>query len=749
MLWATTWKDSTQYAMTFIKELKRRNVIRVAIAYGILTWLVIEVTSTTFPILNLPVWTVTFVTVLLLIGFPVALIFAWAFELTPEGIKLEKHVVRDESITHVTGRKLDFIIIGVLVIGIAFLLADKFYLTETSTPGDGEIVATDPSIAVLPFDNRSAAAENAEFFAAGLHDELLTLLSKLGDLKVISRTSVERLDKNLSVPEISALLGVATVLEGQVQRAGNRLRINAQLINASTEDHIWANTYDRELTAENIFDVQSDIARTIADALQTQLSPSDEALLNAVPTDNTEALNRYLLGRQLLKRSSFESLEQAGRYFREATELDPEYAEAWAAIADNYGNMFMTGQIGEREYIAGAEPAITRALSLDDSLAEAHAQLAALHWHSGDHDAAQVAFKKALDLSPNDSRSLLEFGRYLRMIGRPEEAISILEPALGNDPLSIELLFELGKAEMYLGRPEKNVAYGEQILEIDPASVYGYSALVQAYFWMGRYDLMWPWYFKAMSADPEDFEYWAHAAIHMSDLGAPDWSDRYLDRAFELAADQPVPLSKKAVLLERRGDRGQALEIARSALEANLHDRWGSNSIFLRLVRDDALRSGEYEIARDWYHDRYPELFAELPEITVNNVNVAADLALLLRSAGDIAAADRLIGAGLRWYRQSQPPGVHGYLTNIVDVELLAISGEKDAALDTLRDAVASGWRMGWKWTLANENLASLKDEPAYQATIARLENEIATQLEATRELPYQGEFDLRFAQEE
>jgi len=734
--------------MPFIKELRRRNVIRVAIAYAILTWILIEVTSTTFPILNLPEWTVTLVTVLLLIGFPVALILAWAFELTPEGIKLEKDVVRTDSITHVTGRKLDFIIIGVLVIGIAFLLADKFYLTETSKPGDGEIVATDPSIAVLPFDNRSAAAENAEFFAAGLHDELLTLLSKIGDLKVISRTSVERLDSTLSVPEISVLLGVATVLEGQVQRAGDRLRINAQLINARTEDHIWANTYDRELTAENIFDVQSDIARTIADALQTQLSPSDEALLNAVPTENTEALSRYLLGRQLKKRSSFESLEQAGRYFSEATELDPEYAEAWTAIADNYGNMLLTGQIGEREYIAGAEPAIMRALSLDDRLPEAHAQLAALRWHSGDADAAEVAFKKALDLSPNDSRSLLEFGRYLRINGRPEETISILEPALGNDPLSVELLFELGKAEMYLGRPEKNVTYGKQILEIDPASVYGYTAVVQAYDWMGRYDLKWPWFFKAMSTDPDDFEFWAAAAIDMSDLGATDWADLYMDRALALGPDEPVPLRAHAQLLARRGDQVRALEIARRALEAGLHDRWGSNDDFLRLVRDDALQTGDHDEARDWYRDHHPGLFAESPEITVGNVNAAADLALLLQRAGDVDTADLLINAGLRWYRQSQPPGVHGFLTSVVDVELLALKGEKEAALDTLRDAVASGWRAGWRWILANENFSSLKGAPEYQAIVASLENDMATQLEVLKVLPYQGETDLRFAQD-
>ncbi len=735
--------------MSFIKELKRRNVIRVAIAYAVATWLLIEVSATTFPMLKLPEWTATFVTVLLLIGFPVALIFAWAFELTPEGLKKEKDVDRSESITHITGRRLDFIIIGVMTITIAFLLADKFFLGGPSSTGDAEIVATGQSIAVLPFENRSAAAENAEFFAAGVHDELLTLLSKLGDLKVISRTSVERLDSNISIPEISALLGVTTVLEGQVQRAGNRLRINAQLINATTEDHMWANTYDRELTAENIFDVQSDIARTIAKALHARLSASDDALLDAVPTEDTEALNLYLLGRQLVKRGSFESHRQADRYFREATELDPEYAQAWVAITDNYNHMFLTGQISEREYIAAAEPPIMRALSLDDRLPEAHAQLAALRWRTGDLDAAELAYEKALELNPKDARSLLAYGMYMRMNGRPGETIPMLERALENDPLSVEILFELGKAEMYTGHPDKNVAYSKRILEIDPASVYGYTGLVQAYFWMGRFDLMWPWYLKAMSTDPDDFEFWAHAALDLSELGASDWADRYMDRALALGPDEPAPLKCYAQLLVYRGNNEQALAIARRALEAGLHDRWSSNQVFLRLVRDDALQTGDYDDAQYWYRDRHPELFGDTPEITVNNVNAAADLALLLQRAGENETADRLLDAGLAWHRQSQPPGVHGYLINIVDVEMLALRGEREAALGTLRAAVDKGWRAGWRWATASENLASLKDAPEYQVIIARLESDMATQLEAMRQLPYLGEFDLRLVQNE
>jgi hypothetical protein len=188
------------------------------------------------------------------------------------------------------------------------------------------------------------------------------------------------------------------------------------------------------------------------------------------------------------------------------------------------------------------------------------------------------------------------------------------------------------------------------------------------------------------------------------------------------------------------------VEIARSALEAGLDNRWQSNEIFLRLIRDDALRRGDLEDARSWYLDRYPELFLDAPEITVGNVNVAADLALLLQRAGELAAADVIIDAGLAWIQRTQPEGVHGNLINIVDVELLALGGQKQAALDTLQQAVDGGWRSHWRPIFHDETLTSLRDEPRFQQITAQLEEDMATQLEAIRALPAMGEFDLRFA---
>jgi TolB-like protein len=263
---------------SFFAELRRRNVFRVGVAYAIVAWLVVEISSVVFPALNLPDWTLTFFIVLFIIGFPFALIFAWAYELTPEGLKKEKDVDRSQSITTRTGRKLDFMIIGVMAVAIAYFLVDKFVWVGEEPATDITVSEDRKSIAVLPFANRSANEEDA-FFVDGIHDDLLTLLAKLGDLKVIARTTMVRLDPGMSMQDIGSKLGVATIVEGGVQRAGDRVRINAQLIDARTEVHLWAETYDRELTAANIFAVQTEIATAIAEALQATLSPQEQERL--------------------------------------------------------------------------------------------------------------------------------------------------------------------------------------------------------------------------------------------------------------------------------------------------------------------------------------------------------------------------------------------------------------------------------------------------------------------------------------
>ncbi|MDX1570924.1 MAG: hypothetical protein R3200_10580, partial [Xanthomonadales bacterium] len=350
----------------FFGELKRRNVFRVALLYLVGSWLVLQVGEILFEALALPDWSLRFILAALLLGFPIALVFSWVYELTPDGIKREKDVDRSQSVTHETSRKLDLAVIAVVLVGLAVVLGDRFLapadtaadekavpsstpdaveqdaaLPAEPTPGKNEVSpapapddsAPAQSVAVLPFTTRSTDPED-EFFADGMHDDLLTQLAKIGALKVISRTSVmEYKETTKKVPEIADELNVATVVEGGVQRAGSRVRINAQLIDADTDQHLWAETFDRELTAQNIFDIQTEIATAIAEALQATLTPEEETRIGRKLTDNLEAWEAYRRGLRLLNGISPDDYQRALLEAQRALELDPDFAAAYSVVA--------------------------------------------------------------------------------------------------------------------------------------------------------------------------------------------------------------------------------------------------------------------------------------------------------------------------------------------------------------------------------------------------------------------------------
>ena len=362
--------------MSLFVELKRRNVFRVGAAYVVVSWLLLQVFDVIAPILELPPWAPKLLLLLIAIGFVPALVFAWAFELTPEGVKLEKDVDRSVSVSRQTGRKLDRVIIGVLVAVIFMMVAERLWFTgpdeqqqaAVSIPVSGLA----KSIAVLPFDTRSMI-ESDRYFSAGIHDDLLTQLAKIEAIKVISRTSVMQYE-NTTRPlrEIAAELGVATILEGGIQRAGDRVRINAQLIEAESDTHLWAETWDKELTASNIFEIQSELATLIASALRAELAPEVQRRIDEQPTESLEAYELTLRGRYLMdKEMTEENLDSAASLFREAIRLDPQYAAAWAGLAQALAELVGWHYRPEKELWPQARQAAEKAVELDPNLTEA------------------------------------------------------------------------------------------------------------------------------------------------------------------------------------------------------------------------------------------------------------------------------------------------------------------------------------------------------------------------------------------
>jgi TolB-like protein len=406
-------------------ELKRRNVVRVAVAYAIVSWLILQLTDVLMPLLSLPDWVGRFVFLLLVIGFLLALVLSWAYELTPEGIKLERAVDRSASSTPVTGRKLDFFIIAALALALIFVVVDQYILEES--PPTAEVSESLRSIAVLPFDNRSAEEENAAFLAV-----------------------MEYRDTTKNMRQIGAELGVGSILEGGVQRAGDKVRINVQLIDAQTDEHLWAHTYDNELNTSNIFSIQSEISIAIAKALRATLTPDEQERLAAVPTESMKALEAYFVGMQLVKRRGTESLLESMDYFQTAIDLDPDFALAYSGLAEAWIELPNYKPNTDSVLVRSeSEAAIRKAVSLDPN---SPAALATLGWHrllyNYDWAGAEEAFRHALEVAPTNVNALHWLSHLLSWQGKHEEAIIFAERTLEVDPLSLLIRTNLSYIHM-------------------------------------------------------------------------------------------------------------------------------------------------------------------------------------------------------------------------------------------------------------------------------------------------------------
>jgi len=436
---------------SFFAELKRRNVYKVAIAYGVVAWLLMQVATQVFPFLEIPNWAIRLLIMLLALGFPIALVIAWAFEATPEGIK--RTVVADAVGEHSHGGAWVYVVL----IGAA-LSVGLFFLGRYSAPARkaGSVAIGDKSIAVLPFENLSHDPDNA-YFADGIQDEILARLSKIADLKVISRTSTQ---KYKSAPdnlrEIAKQLGVANILEGSVQKSANQVRVNVQLINALSDAHLWADIYDRKLT--DIFAVESDIATTIAETLQAKLSPSQSDALAAAPTRDTEAYDLFLKGEYEERQAESggtgpELFDRAETFYRQALTRDPNFALAYARLAYNRLQLHWFISPLTSAQLAEVKSNIDRALAIAPESPDAHLALAAFYYLGHrDYDSALRELDRVAELQPNSAVARASHAYIYRRRGEWEQSLVAAKRSAELDPRDASIPRDIGVTYITLRR---------------------------------------------------------------------------------------------------------------------------------------------------------------------------------------------------------------------------------------------------------------------------------------------------------
>jgi TolB-like protein/Flp pilus assembly protein TadD len=562
---------------SFFAELKRRNVYKVAVAYAIVAWLLVQIATQVFPFLEIPNWIVRLVIALVLIGFPIALIIAWAFEATPEGIK--RTAVADAMPAAAGQKKHGWIYIIVIAAAISAALFLLGRYTAGNIAATGLATGLPPkSIAVLPFENLSEDKSNA-YFAEGVHDEILTRLAKVADLKVISRTSTQHFKSAPeNLPQIAKQLGVAHVLEGSVQRANDQIRVNVQLINALTDAHLWAETFDRKLT--DIFAVESEIAKTIADTLQAKLSGSEQHAIAARPTENTEAHQLYLKGRFFWNKRTGSDLKKSIDYFQQAIAADPNYALAYAGVADAY--VLLPGYTAgtPQDCYPKAMAAAKKALELDDTLAEAHTSLAMTIWlYDFAVSQATREFQRAIDLNPNYAIAHQQYGNILlTALGRFDEAIAEGRKAVELDPLSLVINSDVGVDHFYARRYDEAIAQLRKTLEMDSGYYFAHVILGQALEMKGARDAAIAEYQKARALNDDPSVLGLLARVYGLS-GNKTEAEKILNQLNELSTQRYVAAYSFALVYLGLGDKDEALRW----LEKSYQDRAGSDIGYMRV----------------------------------------------------------------------------------------------------------------------------------------------------------------------
>jgi TolB-like protein/Flp pilus assembly protein TadD len=708
----------------FIAELRRRNVIRIAVAYALSAWILIEAGSVLLPTFGASdEWFRAYVLVVIA-GFVVAVVLAWLFQWTPEGVRLDRDLPRDAvpAAPAAPGR-FNYAIIALLVaalgVSITFNVVDLRHERKTAPR----------SIAVLPLDSLSNDEEHSAF-ADGIHDDLLTRLASIRSLKVISRTSVmEYRDTSKNALEIGEELGVETILEGSVQRAGDNVRVNLQLIDAATDEHLWADTYYRVLTLENIFSIQREISEAVAAALQTTLSPEERARVEATPTTDLRAYRLYKEGRHNLYLRRVDSLKRAREQFAEAVALDPDFAEAHAALAESTVLLWNNhAALPQQEAVAAAERSLARALELDPQLADAYAirgMLNAQVWQNertgGLNLAAEAAFRRAIQLNPNHANAHMWFASLRDQEERLDEAIQLYQRAMELDPLGRIPYVNLPLIYTKRGEHDAAMRLWLEAVRVHNDWPIPYSYIGNHLWGMGRLDEAYAWHRQALEQSGAPPDSGTALVGLLSDLGELDKAEAELD---EIPPDHPFAPTVEGFRSLLRSDYADAQRRFAALIENPIVP----HRVACMLASDSALLAGDFRAARRFALEADPLLAADAGTVvdrqTLHN---AVKLAYIDMREGREREASGLLHDALALIRRFPRLGTYGY--GIRDVQIYALLGRKEDALQAFREALDAGFRGsvffdGWPVPL-DPYLASLRDEPRFVAMTEELEQHL------------------------
>jgi TolB-like protein/predicted Zn-dependent protease len=542
----------------FFAELKRRNVYKVAVAYIVGGWALSEGISQVFPVFDVSNAFIRLIVILIIAGLPVALVLAWMFEITPEGIK--RTATADAMPASAKPKKylwLYIVIIGSAVSIGLFFLGRYSARNSAGATGASPLELPQKSIAVLPFDNLSRDPDNA-FFTEGVQDEILTRLAKVADLKVIARTSTQRFKSAPDdLQQIANQLGVTNILEGTVQKAGDQVRVNVRLINAMTDAHLWAETYDRKLT--DIFAVESEIAKTVAETLQARLTGSEKNSIAKTPTVNPEAYELYLKGKFFAEKRTGADLRKSIEYYDQAIAKDPDYPLAYVGLADSHLLLSVYGALSPKEAASPARAALNKALELDDSLAQAHASSGLLATLELDLNRAITELERAIQLNPNNATAHHWIALPLMAIGQSDRAIIEGKRAIELDPLSLICNADLGWIYFNARRYDEAEAQARKTLEMDPRFYVAHFYLGEALQFQGKLTDGIAECQKSVELNNDPFSF-AMLGQAYARQGKTDEARKVLAHLREQAKSQYISPYAFAVVLTALGKKTQAID---------------------------------------------------------------------------------------------------------------------------------------------------------------------------------------------